>query len=270
MASVFSYSDYRVFLKDYIDSRIAQGGLSFRFFAKRAGISSPNYLQQVINGKRSLTLASGQKVAVALSLRAIERKYFLELVRLDRSEDLKTQAVALANMSRLAKLGTAKVSYTENFHSSWLHGVIWELASLPGFELTIENMLKYLGHCATEQEIRHSKDFLVKNQFLVETADPNIYAQALVRIESKNDIYNIELRRKHQCLLEQAIRNLELPTELRENQGLTISISSQKIPLIKAKFREFIAELAADLSNDDKANQVAHIELSMFPVTRGG
>ena len=52
---VFTYIDFRLFLKDAFEAVKARAPrLSYRTFAKKAGFSSPNFLQMVIQGKRNL------------------------------------------------------------------------------------------------------------------------------------------------------------------------------------------------------------------------
>jgi len=53
--AVYAYLDYRAFLRDYYAERkAASRAFSYRAFSKRAGVSAPNYLKLVIDGKRSL------------------------------------------------------------------------------------------------------------------------------------------------------------------------------------------------------------------------
>jgi uncharacterized protein (TIGR02147 family) len=52
---VFDYRDYRAYLRDVYQSRkSSEYGFSYRAFAKRAGLSAPNYLKLVAEGQRNL------------------------------------------------------------------------------------------------------------------------------------------------------------------------------------------------------------------------
>jgi uncharacterized protein (TIGR02147 family) len=51
---VFRYRDYREFLGAFYAQK-KQSGLSYRGFARAAGLGAPNYLKLVIEGKRNLS-----------------------------------------------------------------------------------------------------------------------------------------------------------------------------------------------------------------------
>ncbi|MDQ3002308.1 MAG: TIGR02147 family protein, partial [Fibrobacterota bacterium] len=78
---IFTYLDYRRFLGDYF--RALKGDspkLSFRGFAKSAGFTSPNFLQQVIKCERNLGSANLVAVARAFKLGKLETEFFQILV----------------------------------------------------------------------------------------------------------------------------------------------------------------------------------------------
>jgi uncharacterized protein (TIGR02147 family) len=52
MQEVYKYIDYRRYLADYYaDRKKHQRYFSYRFFAGQAGVKSPVFLKQVIDGK---------------------------------------------------------------------------------------------------------------------------------------------------------------------------------------------------------------------------
>ena len=55
LPSVYEYLDYRQFLRDHFAaSKKAKPQYSFRYFSRRAGLSSSNFLKLVMDGKRNL------------------------------------------------------------------------------------------------------------------------------------------------------------------------------------------------------------------------
>ncbi len=55
MRSIFTYTDYRAFLHDaYTHAKATNPAFSYRYFAKKAGFSSPNFLKLVIDGVYNL------------------------------------------------------------------------------------------------------------------------------------------------------------------------------------------------------------------------
>ena len=67
--SVFDYLDHHKFLKDYFEEKKAHCPFfSYKYFAQKAGFSSPNFLKLVIDGKRNLTKDSVFKFCKAMGL----------------------------------------------------------------------------------------------------------------------------------------------------------------------------------------------------------
>src|ERR1700721_1624232 len=75
--SVFNYSDYREYLKDFYQLKKSKAGTySFAVFSLRAGIKSPNYLKLVMDGERNLTPENTLAFARGLGLSEQETLYW--------------------------------------------------------------------------------------------------------------------------------------------------------------------------------------------------
>jgi hypothetical protein len=73
--------NYRRFLKDYyLKAKAEKKYFSYRYFSRRAGINSPNFLKVVIEGKRNLSSTTIEKFASALGLDQKETVFFRRLV----------------------------------------------------------------------------------------------------------------------------------------------------------------------------------------------
>ena len=57
LPNIFEYLDYRAFLRDhFLASKKLSGAYSFRYFSRRAGLASSNFLKLVIQGKRMVAM----------------------------------------------------------------------------------------------------------------------------------------------------------------------------------------------------------------------
>jgi uncharacterized protein (TIGR02147 family) len=86
MKDIFSYRDYRQALREYYKHEKLATGATYARFAKKAGLSSPNYLKLVMEGKRRLTTANIQAFAKAMDFNGIEIDYFEALVLENQAE----------------------------------------------------------------------------------------------------------------------------------------------------------------------------------------
>lgn len=89
--SIFSYLDYRDFLRDRFTALRSQTPeFSYRFFAQIAKVS-PSFLKLVATKRKHLSQKSVLKFARALGLDATETTYFHHLVLFNRAKTLDEQ-----------------------------------------------------------------------------------------------------------------------------------------------------------------------------------
>lgn len=88
MPNLFSYSNYRTFLKDAYEEKrkTANPQFSYRLFSRLAGFSSPNFIKLVMMGQRNLSTDGVAKVAKALELKVRETRFFEALVSFGQAQ----------------------------------------------------------------------------------------------------------------------------------------------------------------------------------------
>jgi uncharacterized protein (TIGR02147 family) len=87
LQSIFTYQNFRIFLKDFYSSKKCKDpAYSFKIFSEAAGIKSSNYLTLVMDGSRNLTTTNIQQFAIALKLRVDETEFFETLVLYNQSK----------------------------------------------------------------------------------------------------------------------------------------------------------------------------------------
>ena len=77
---MFAFLDYRAYLRAFYEEAKQRCAFSYRAFARRAKLRSPNYLKLVIDGERNLSPAMSQRFAEACGLSGEAVEYFQELV----------------------------------------------------------------------------------------------------------------------------------------------------------------------------------------------
>ena len=78
---VFLYEDYRAYMRDrFAELQALSPAFSQRGLARKAGITNPGFFNEVIKGRRRLSLAASSKIAIGLDLSPRETEYFTTLV----------------------------------------------------------------------------------------------------------------------------------------------------------------------------------------------
>lgn len=266
--SIFSYTSSRDFLRDHVREYIEPKGISYRSVVKRSQIKNPNYLQQILSGDRNLTAESARKLAKGLALDEHEREYFVALVQLERAKGIGATGKILEKMQKLVASKSLDLRSDESIFSNWLHGVVWALAGMPQFSMTVANVQARLGGIASPDDISGSIEFLKSKKYIQKVGDPEIYKQQNVTFAPLNDLRRIEIQRNHLRYLDLAKLRLADRLDEREYQGLTISVRRDRMDYVKEKLREFIKQVSTDLSHDDAASDVMRIQCCAYWVTR--
>lgn len=80
---IYEYTDYRLYLKEYMESKKSENkSFSYRNFTLRAGLTTSNYVQKVINNERSLGPKTTEQFIKGLGLKKKEAEYFRKLLNL--------------------------------------------------------------------------------------------------------------------------------------------------------------------------------------------
>lgn len=163
MKAVFEYDSYREFLKDFYRSKKKENpAFSFRYFSKKAGLQSGNYLKLVIDGQRNITQKTVSKFIQGLNLNEWESLYFENLVFFNHANDKIDQEYYSKNMD-LAKAHHAQVMLTKDQYevlTNWYPLVIKELSLLPDFKLDFRWISNRLKQKITPAQAKEAIDLL--------------------------------------------------------------------------------------------------------------
>jgi uncharacterized protein (TIGR02147 family) len=157
MINIFDYSDYRTFLKDYYQQcKNSHTRFSYRYLAQKAGINSPSFFKQVIEGHRNLTKATCLKACKALGLNGDEAKYFEDLVFFNQAKNMEEKDQYFGRIVHLQKSANIR-NITEDeyaYFTAWYHCVIRELVTFVDFKEDFAVLARHVTPHITEEQAR--------------------------------------------------------------------------------------------------------------------
>jgi uncharacterized protein (TIGR02147 family) len=262
------YRDYRRFLRDYYAfKKNHRAGFSFRQFASKAGIKSPNYLQLVMKGERNLSEAMADQVAVAMDLSSAQKKYFVSLVR---QENAKTDdELGRAREESLVSLKKLVAKYLnrnkEQVLTEWHYLLIRELVALPDFEPTGEYISEKLRGLITAKQGEKSLRLLIETGFLSEKSGRLEIVDPI--LDTGDTLFTDELIQKyHAQNLKQWSENLSIWDSRELELGLlNLSLPASKIPELKERMRNFQDQILGWLQESGSADSVVQVGVYMIP-----
>jgi uncharacterized protein (TIGR02147 family) len=272
---LFGYSDYREFLRDFYRKEKARNpNYSFRVFALRAKIASPNYLKLVIDGERRITDKTLPQFIRGLKLAKGEAEYFRNLVLYQEATDVEAKDSHLASMARLRSKHRTEVTRLQQERyeilKSWHHWAIRELVLLKDFRDDGDWISARLGRRITSLQASESLALLERLGFVRKESGRWSLGESL--LTTGDDVASLLIRNLHRQFMDlSASSMLNDPLDQREVSGLTVAVPKTKIPEVKNQIREFRRDLNRSLSSSKEANdEVYHLIVNFFPLTRVG
>lgn len=270
--NVYSFLDYRAFLRAHYEHKKGVGRLSFRAFSQRAGLKSPNYLKLVMDGQRNLSSDMAPRFARACGLTGDAERYFERLVDFNqaRTVDVRTQCYRkLCRERRFRernKLGPAQDLY----HSRWYLPAIRELAASVDFNSDPEWIAARLLPPISARDAQLAVDTLVELGMLKrEGKGRNTkLARGEPTVSTGPEVRSLHLANFHRAMIDHASTSIDrIPVDQRDISSLTLCLGEDGLDRIKRAVQRFRRELLEIEQLEAEPRQVVQINFQLFPLS---
>ncbi len=269
MQRIEFYDDFRIYLRDYYaDQKNRFPRFSYRFFCRKAGLTSPSHFIEIINGKRKLTSKMMDSFIKGLALNENDARYFTTLVNFNQSKNSTEKQqllIQMRGMKRKVKQAVISTDYYE-YYSKWYNIIIREIACIIDWNDDYELLAKSTVPPIRKSDARESVEFLLQNGFLKK--EGGRYIQTEPAITSGSEVCSMGIRNINRFMAERAHKAIEeFPTSERDIQSLTVGISKDGFRLIKQEMQEFISRIVRIVDDDKNADQVYNVNVHLFPMS---
>jgi uncharacterized protein (TIGR02147 family) len=272
LKSIFAYTDYRKFLRDYYAwAKSHKKGFSHRAFLAKAGMSGPNYLKRVMEGEHNLTDNSIPKFSAALALTDAEAHYFKHLVYFNQARTLEDKDRFFGVLMDLKTPHTHYVLERAqyDYYKDWFNVAIREMLSFFPYRDNPKEMGKRLAPPVPPKKIKRAIQLLTELG-LVEKGEDGVYKATSKFILTDPDIQSLLIPRFHQSmtrLAEEAITRF--PKEERYFSSSTVSLSGKTYREIIELIRATRKEALRKVGEDPDPERVYHLNMQLFPLSAG-
>lgn len=267
--SIFEYTNYRLFLKDlyeYLKENTEY--FSFRYFSKKAGFKSPNYLKLVIEGERNISEDSVERFCQALKLNKGESEFFSLIVGFTQASNNSEKAEHAVKIlqtkiyQKLHPLTKDKLQY----YSQWYHVALRELALCQEVRNDPLWIAQQFRPALKEKQVVKAIDCLVRLGML-EIKDGLLKATEQ-NVTTHSEVISSFVTLYHKEMLEKAKESIDISGPLeREVSSICVPVSQETFEQMKQRIQDFKKELIALASKDQNPNQVYQLNLQLFPLT---
>lgn len=271
MKTLYMYNDYRQFLKDqYADLKKTQRSFSYRYFSKKAGFASPNFLKLVMEGQRNLSAEGAHKFAQALKLGVKESRFFALLVQYNQTSDgaqkqsCYEQMLAFGDYRKAHHLVDAQYAYLTH----WYYPAIVELAHLKNFKEDPQWIASTLGGRISVREVREAIHVVESIGLLQRNPDGKLVPghAALTTGPEATSLAAYSYHKQILDLAKEAV-DAQAPSD-REFGAVTMAVSPAQLTKVKDMIRDFRRTVVNYLSTpDEAADEVYQFGLQLFALS---
>ncbi len=270
MDTLYEYSDYRKYIKDYYENNKARTpNFSFRYLSMKAGINSASFFKSIMDGTRNLTKNTILKTCLALKLADKEAEYFENLVFFNQAKSIADKNVYFDRLVGFQKLKNLKLVKEEeyDFYAEWYHCIIRELAVNLDFKDNFALLASKILPTITAKQAEKSVSLLLKLGFLKK--ENNRYVQRDPVISSGNSIKSHQITQFQIKMLQRAMEAYDRSqTDERMMSSTTFNISKESFEYFKKKIREIRSHLLEIARTDDKSDRIYQMNINLFPVSK--
>jgi uncharacterized protein (TIGR02147 family) len=270
MVSIFNFIDYRKFLASfYKEQKKKTCYFSYRYFAQKAGINSPSFLKQVIEGKRNLTHPVIEKFSKALKLNAKEAVYFRNLALFNQAKTSIEKCEHYAVLRSMA--GGVKESVLNadqyDYFANWYMPVIRELVCLADFRSNYKKLAASLMPPILPSQAKKAVQLLVRLNLIKRQANAR-YKQKNSAVTADGSITSVAVRSFLKTMIDNSKNVMDtVDKDQRHVSGITMGISPQTYAVLAAEIEAFKDRVKLIVNQDRESSRAYQLNLSLFPVS---
>lgn len=269
--SIFTFTDYRTFLKTHLDQkREENSNWSLGVWTQKMGLTSKSTLAMVLTGKRHPGNKLKKKLSEYFNFTKKEYEYFSDLIRLQKSEnDTRLSVLIMENMGKISPNGNFRLLNDEEFSaiSRWHYYAIREMVHLEDFNEEPAWIQERLNFKITRNEITKTiNDLLSLN--LLKRAQGNRLQQTDGKISSTSGIASEAIKRNHEQNIDharEAVRKIDV--ENRYMSGITLTIKEENMAKAKELIEQF-EDKFIELMEEKPGNSTVQLNIQLFPLTK--
>lgn len=269
---VYHFDDYRDYLKAVIEGERAKNPrLTYTLLAKRWNLKSNTSLIKILRKQRHAGPVLIRKIFSALNLVGDERRYFLGLVNLEKTNSSVEDLLSLkSHYVHFQNTGTARVLSENEFLniSQWWHAVIRQIVKGVSYNQKnfIDEVQKLFIFPVRKKMLEKALQCLIDLK-LIDCRD-NIYSASDESWNTSSHIPSAAIKIFHEGMLVNALKSLhELEINQRFLSGYTLKIDSAKYKEAYSYLDSMLDEFNRRFSNVT-GNQVYQVQVQLFPLTQ--
>ncbi len=274
MKSIYEYYDYRLYLKDFYESKKSElSFLCYRYIAEKVGMDS-SYVIKVLQGNLHISPKKIDKFSELCDLNKQEASYFENLVYFGKAKTDKERKLyfeKLLNQNKSSQKHLKKSQY--KFFQNWYYSATWSLLNFFEFKGDFKELAEMHAPAISVKEAKESVQLLLDLN-LIEQDSNNVYRVTEQNITTGNEWNSIAITQYQKEMIEKAGEALErFPKKDRNISTLTMNLPENMLPVVEeltSKYRKSLIQLANSCEDENISNRAFQLNIQLFPISEKG
>jgi len=270
MKPIFEYSDFRLFLRDYLLAAKSRGAkLTYEELGRKVGFTSRGFVTQIIQGTSRIPEDKIGAFGNALSLKKKELEYFELLVHFNQAKTHRTKNESFKKLTSGFKTRIRHIgSDNYEFYSKWYYSAIRSLLGYYPFTGDYKELANQLTPAITPGQAKKAIALLERLSLIVKKED-GCYHVTDRLLTSGDAVDSVALVNFQQVTMDLAKDALEtFPKKQRDASTLTLGLSREGYRAAVEKIATLRRELLDIARFDRQIDRVIQVNLHAFPLTK--
>lgn len=269
MKSIFSYTNYREFLKDfYQDNKSDNPRFSHRHIAAKMGFDS-GYFTKIIQGKRNISKKLISKFAVFLNLKIKESRFFEALVLYNQAKSLSEKRQYLERLLSFKKTDAAVLDKRQyELFDKWYYFAVREILAFYPFDGNYEELASLTEPPIRPKDAKKSISVLEKAGLVRKNA-AGIFERVEPVWTTGSDVRSIALVNLHRSMADLGKEAFDrFRRDLRSMSTLTVSVSEHEYKAIEKEIETVRQKILTMARSCEKPDRVYQCNFNVFPLSK--
>ena len=269
MINVFEYIDYRLFLKEFYETRKKEYSyFSLRYMSNRVGMD-PGNIVKLFQGKRHLSNRLLDSFINLCKFNSKESKYFRTLVRFSKAKkenEIKRLYEELLSLKDIHPLKLRAAQY--EFYNKWYYTAIAALLNFFEFKGNFKDLAGQLTPPITIKQAKEGIG-LLKKLNIIKKDDCGIYVLTNNFLTTGDEWRSIAIRKFQEETTRLALESFKNHSpSTRKMSTLSISINEEDLNLIDDLTKEYRKSILKIVDETEAPNRVYQLNIQLFPLSK--
>jgi uncharacterized protein (TIGR02147 family) len=269
IVSIYSYTDYRVFLRDKYEAiRSVTPKFSQRYIARQVAASSSGWFADILKGRMKLAGAHLLEVAALFGLVGQEAEYFEALVSYNQAGSIAEKNHGFKKLLAFKEWQTDLVGREKfEYYSKWYYSAVRELLFFHDFTGDYKALGKRLRPSITATQAKEAVQLLLRLGFVTKGAGLRLRPQeaTLRKDPAFKSLYTANYIKANMELGMRALE--EMDKAHRHVSTMTLSYSGPGYERALAEVESLRKRLLALTEEDACPDKVYQFNLQFFPTS---